>query len=166
MKKTIAIVGATETNGRNIAIQFASMPYRLLLVSDKPYEAGFLKTEILTTHPEAEIEALNCIKDGCWEADIIVLAVSSDEMNRVAEIIKEVATQKIVIKVTDEKNNDEELTKILPYSRLVSVSGFSSPGITISGNDKLVNEQIQQIFNLAGFPNNKEKFQFPNWADN
>jgi predicted dinucleotide-binding enzyme len=150
MKKTIAIVGATEKNGKEIVMKLASIPYRLLLISNELTELDRLKNDLSLKHPHAETEALDCIKDGCWEADIIILTVAPEAKREVAERIKEVATQKIVVNVFNSKDNSPELKKILPYSKLVGVSGNFSE-LKIHGGDTTVNEEIQQIFNLAGF---------------
>ena len=151
MKKTIAIIGATETTGKEIAIKFASMPYRLLLISNEENQLIHLRNQLSDMHPATEIDVLECVKDACWEADIIILAVPSEKMKQVAERIKEVATQKIVIEVFNEKDNRYELIKILPYSKLVSVSDDFQSQIIANGDDKAVNEEIREIFNLAGF---------------
>ena len=159
MKKTIAIVGATESPGKIIAEKFASMPYRLLLISNKTNELDILKNSLSVINPETEIEALDCVKDGCWEADIIILAVPSNNMKHIVERIREVATQKIVVEVIIEKENREELSKSLPYSKLVNVSGDFQAQLFICGEDKAVNEEIKEIFILAGFKIESKKLQ-------
>lgn len=146
MKKTIAVVGATEKNGKAIAKKLASGCYRLLLVSDEATELEQLGNNITTKQPNSDVETLDCVKEGCWEADIIILAVPPEKMLEVASKIKEVATQKIVIEMWGDENKSTELKKILPYSKLVSVSGFGSPEIIINGEHKAVNEEIKQIF--------------------
>ncbi|WP_158605178.1 NAD(P)-binding domain-containing protein [Hanamia caeni] len=151
MKKTIAIVGATEKNGKEIIAKFASAPYRLLLISNEANELEHFGTDITAKYPGSDIETLDCVKDGCWEADIIILAVPPEKIVEITTKFKEVATQKIVIEMWGNETNSEELKKILPYSKLVSISGFCSPKITISGEDKTVNEEIKKIFILAGF---------------
>lgn len=152
VKKTIAIVGATEKEGRRIANQLACMPYRFLFISNKMIELEELTNLILEKYPEAEIENLECVKDGCWEADIIILAVPAEQNQKVAGLIKEVATQKIVVQISDKEKDSNELEKILPYSKLVRVSGnFRSKEIVISGDDKTVNKEISEIFKQAGY---------------
>jgi 8-hydroxy-5-deazaflavin:NADPH oxidoreductase len=102
--------------------------------------------------PTAEIDTIECVKDGCWEADIIILVVASHEEKMVAEMMKEVATQKIVVSISGEENEHEELQKILPYSKLVYVSNIlESKKIFISGKDKEANEEISIIFLNAGY---------------
>lgn len=151
MKKTIAIVGATGKNGKEIIAKFASAPYRLLLISNEANELRELGNNITVMHPGSDIETLDCVKDGCWEADIIILAVPAEKMLEIATKFKEVATQKIVVEISGNENNSTELKKILPYSKLVSVSGLGLREIIISGEDKAVNEEIKKIFILAGF---------------
>jgi hypothetical protein len=146
VKKTIAIVGATETAGAEIANRFSGMPYHLLLVSDKSNELPQLAIDISQKNPVAEIDTIECVKDGCWEADIIILAVPACEEKHVAEMMKEVATQKIVVVLS---NGGAE--HVLPYCKVVRVSLSSENKITVSGNNPAANEEIAWIFNHAGY---------------
>ena len=151
-KKRIAIVGATEPAGRAIVNQFASMPYRLLLISHQPGKLNELAEKITNQYPVAEIESLECVKDGCWEADIIIIAVEAAEEKRVAELMKEVATQKIVVVVTQNENECKEMEKTLPYSKVVKAYiNAETNGIFLSGKSKTVNEEISNIFIQAGY---------------
>ena len=152
VKKTIAIVGATEKTGKIISEKFSSLPYRLLLVSKDLEESKKLFQVISSQKTIAEIDLGECVKDGCWEADIIILAVSHCDEKDAAEKMKEVATQKIVVKVSNEKNIDKDLKEILPFSKLVKAFGdFDSKQIFITGENHAVNEEILSIFNEAGF---------------
>lgn len=151
-KKTIAIVGATEKIGKIIAERFSSIPCRLLLVSNDLNQLQSLSQYISEKQPVAEIDTIECVKEGCWEADMIVLAVPLCEENEAAQKMKEVSTQKIVVSFCDGDDTNKNLNKILPYSKLVKVSGnLESKEIFISGKDETVNEEIRSIFNHAGF---------------
>ena len=151
-KKTIAIVGATEKIGKIIAERFSSIPCRLLLVSNDLNQLQSLSQYISEKQPVAEIDTIECVKEGCWEADMIVLAVPLCEENEAAQKMKEVSTQKIVVSFCDGDDTNKNLNKILPYSKLVKVSGnLESKEIFISGEDETVNEEIRSIFNHAGF---------------
>jgi predicted dinucleotide-binding enzyme len=151
-KKSIAIIGATEKNGEEIAIQLSQGDYDLLLISNNKEALDHLSERIKTRELKAEINFIECVKEGCWEADIIILAIPHDEEKRAAEIMKEVATQKIVVDFSNEKNAGDELNSILPYSKLVRISGdFPSKEIIISGNNKAANEEISEIFNQVGY---------------
>lgn len=152
VKKTIAIVGATEKAGIEIANEFASEDYRLLLVSDNMEKLSDVTEKLSQKKPAAEIESIECVKDGCWEADIIVLAVAANEEKMVAEMMKEVATQKIVVSLSDCDIQNEQLQKILPYSKLVNVSYIAnSKEISIAGNNAPANKEISDIFLKAGY---------------
>jgi hypothetical protein len=158
-KKSIAIIGATEKNGEAIAIQLSQIEYNLLLISNDKEALDQLSEKIKVHSPKAEISLIECVKDGCWEADIIILAVPHDEEKIVAEMMKEVATQKIVVDFSNEENAGGGLSSILPYSKLVKISGdFLSKRIIINGDDEAVNEEIMEIFIQAGYhvyiPNN------------
>ncbi|HEV2830980.1 MAG TPA: NAD(P)-binding domain-containing protein [Hanamia sp.] len=157
VKKTIAIVGATEETGREISRHFMQADYRLLLVSNNKDQLDYLSKSINDKKPKAEIDSIDCVKDGCWEADIIILTVPFHEEKKVAEMMKEVATQKIVVTISDDENNNGTLQQLLPYSRLVKVSGIlNSKKIFISGDDEEANEEVSSIFNQAGYhPENK-----------
>ncbi len=149
VKKTIAIVGATENKGIEFANKLADGDYRLLLISNDSEKLSRLSESIAA---KAEVDTLECVKDGCWEADVVILTVACSEEKMVAQVIKEVATQKIVVIVSEERNLPEELQHILPYSKLVKVS-FSSylNEIIISGNNEEANEEVSEIFNQAGY---------------
>lgn len=151
-KKSIAIIGATEKNGQEIATQLSQREYVLLLISNDKEALDHLSEKMKARPSKAEIYFIECVKDGCWEADIIVLAVPHNEEKMVAKLMKEVATQKIVVDFSDEENAGEGLNSILPYSKLVKVSGnFSTKEIVIRGDDEAVNEEISEILILAGY---------------
>ena len=147
VKKTIAIVGATEKAGVEIAKKFSFIPCRLLLVSNNEEQLLQLYKYISQQNPTAEIDTIGCVKEGCWEADIIILAVPGWEEKHAAKLMKEVATQKIVVVLSN-----AGLERALPYSKVVTVSDiYASNEIFISGPDKAVNEEIIKIFNQAGY---------------
>jgi len=152
VKRSIAILGATEEAGKKIAFRLMHLGFSLLLISNHKEALDYLSKNIEEKKPKAEINFIECVKDGCWEADIIILAVEPMEENRVAKLMKEVATQKIVVSISNKKNTKTELQKILPYSRLVTISNITlSDEIFISGNDSAANEEISMIFKLAGY---------------
>jgi predicted dinucleotide-binding enzyme len=162
VKKTIAIVGATEKSGKIIAKRFSSMPYRLLLISNDQVELNNLSENISARKSMAEIDTIDCVKEGCWEADIIILAVPLCEENKVAQKMKEVSTQKIVVTVCDRNDSHEDLNRMLPYSKLVTVSGdLESSEISVNGEDETVNKEIMSLFNQAGF-HSRENVKYVN----
>ena len=155
VKKTIAIVGAAEKTGTEIARKLATGNYRLLLLSNNITQLNGLSELIKTTTPDTEIEMIDCVKDGCWEADIIILAIEHREQKDIAERIKEVATQKIVACVTDENDTNfigREMQQLLPYSKVVEV--FTEQGsidMLVTGEDAEAVEDIATMFGKAGY---------------
>ncbi len=151
-KKSIAIIGATNKNGEEIATQLGQGDYDLLLISNDKEALDRLSEKMKALPSKAEIYFIECVKDGCWEADIIILAVPRNEEKMVATLMKEVATQKIVVDFSNEENAGDELSSILPYSKLVRISGnFSAKEIVVRGDNKAVNEEISKIFIQAGY---------------
>ena len=152
IKKTIAIVGATEIKGVEITHQFAQHDYRLLLISNDPAKLDLLTKALSEENFKAEIESIACVKDGCWEADIIILAVPLCEEKEAAERMKEVATQKTVVLVSENADELASLQHILPYSKLVRVSGdFHTKEISAGLQDGDADEEILDILQDAGF---------------
>jgi len=151
-KKSIAIIGATDKNGEEIAIQLSYGNYDLLLISNDKEALDHLSEKMKARPSNAEIYFIECVKEGCWEADIIILAVPHNEEKVVAKLMKEVATQKIIVDFSNEENAGDELGSILPYSKLVRVSGnFSAKEIVVRGDDEAANKEISEIFNQVGF---------------
>lgn len=150
--QTIAIVGATENPGTEIANKLAQENYRLLLISNDEHQLTQLTKIINGNKPMAEIDALICVKDGCWEADIIILAVPSHEEKEVVEMIREVATQKIVVSVSRQERDTSLLRGLLPFSNVVKVFISSKPKeIYITGDDEEALQTISNIFKTAGY---------------
>lgn len=151
-KKSIAIIGATDKNGEEIATQLGQGDFDLLLISNDKEALEHLSEKMKARPSKAEIYFIECVKDGCWEADIIILAVPHNEEKIAAKLMKEVATQKIVVDFSNEENAGDELGSILPYSKLVRISGnFSAKEIVVRGDDEAANKEISEIFNRVGF---------------
>jgi NADPH-dependent F420 reductase len=176
--KTIAIVGATGNMGSAIAKSISkSRNYRLLLMSNEPEKLVALKKEVEKTAQHEEVFALSCAKEASWEADIIILATPYESEQEVANKIREVATGKIVISISNPLNssyNDlvtpsdtsaaEELQRLLPTSKVVKTfnttfaANFKTPTIDgqtadafIAGNNGDAVETVAEIVRTAGF---------------
>jgi len=130
--KTVAIIGATGDMGSAIAMSLVNSNYRLLLMSRDKTKLAKLFAYIKRNNPATEVATIECEKEACWEADIILLTVPYKVENEVAEKIREVATQKVVIDVSNPLNEShnhlitepdtsaaEELQKLLPNSKVV-----------------------------------------------
>ncbi len=175
--QTIAIIGAAGNMGSAIATSLAKGNYRLLLKGNKAEKLQTLVQGIKTKYPTADVEAMPCPKEAGWEADIIILAVPFAAEKEIAEKIKEVANQKIVISISNPLNESfdglvtgagtsaaEELQKLLPHSKVVKAfntsfaANFSSPVIDgkqtdafIAGDDDDALETVAELVSTAGF---------------
>ena len=176
-KQTIAIIGATGNMGSAIAKSLAKGNYRLLLKSGNAEKLSALVAEIQQTNPDVEVEGMACPKDASWEADIIIPAVPYEAQKEVAEKIKEVANQKIVISIANPLNQTydgmvttpdssaaEELQKLLPHSKVIKAfnttfaADFATPVIDgkqadafIAGNDEEAVQTVTELVSTAGF---------------
>ena len=176
-KQTIAVIGATGSMGSAISKSLSKGNYKLLLFSREMDKVNALVKNIKTVHPEADVEGIECPVNASWEADIIIAAVPYSAQKDVANKIKEVANQKIVISIANPLNESynglltgsdtsaaEELQKLLPGSKVVKAfnttfaSDFSSPVIDgkqvdafIAGNDEDALEEVSEIVTTAGF---------------
>ncbi len=176
-KQTIAIIGATGNMGKAIAKSISKGNYRLLLLSNHFKKTQILAEEICSVNPFADVEAVNCSVTAGWEADIIILAVPYAAEKEIAEKIKEVANQKIVISISNPLNETfdglltkpgssaaEELQVILPNAKLVKAfntnfaADFAEPVIDgtltdtfIAGNDTEALAYVEELVSIAGF---------------
>lgn len=174
-KKTIAIIGATEKMGAAIARNLSSGNYRLLLFSHDSEKSAELLADIRKIAPAADIELLSCLVDASWEADIIISAVASGAEPEIAEKIREVAIQKVVMIITDSESRAEvrnttgnsaaeEFQRLLPHSKVVktfnslaaadfarAVADGKSIDSFIAGNDKEAVKTVTEIITTAGY---------------
>lgn len=176
-KQTIAIIGATGNMGSAIAKGISNGNYRLLLKGNDQHSLDALVNDIKTQNASADVEPVVCPADASWEADIIILAVPFSAEAEIADTIREVAKQKIVISIANPLNESynglttapdtsaaEELQKLLPNSKVIKAfnttfaADFASPLIDgkqsdafIAGNDEDALQIVSEIVATAGF---------------
>lgn len=176
-KQTIAVIGATGNMGSNIAKNLSKGNNRILLFGNEKEKVAAVINEIKSSNAAADVEALACPTDASWEADIIILAVPYEAEQEIAEKIKEVANQKIVVSIANPLNESydglvtapdtsaaEELQKLLPNSKVIKAfnttfaADFSTPIIDgkqvdafIAGNDEEALQTVAELVTTAGF---------------
>ncbi|MCE3283125.1 MAG: oxidoreductase [Chitinophagaceae bacterium] len=176
-KKTIAVIGAGGNMGSAISRSVSKGAYRLLLKGDSQEQLDALVKEIQTTTPGADVEAAACATDASWEADIIILAVPYQAEKEIAEKIRQVANQKIVISIANPLNETydglvtepgtsaaEELQRLLPNAKVIKAfnttfaADFNSPSISgkqvdafVAGNDEEAVKTVSELVKTAGF---------------
>ncbi|MDF3077882.1 MAG: oxidoreductase coenzyme F420-dependent [Sphingobacteriaceae bacterium] len=176
-KQTIAVIGATGNMGSNIAKNLSRGNNRVLLFGNEKEKAEAVLNDIKNSNSSADVEALECPADASWEADIIILAVPYQAEREIAEKIKEVANQKIVISIANPLNENydglvtapdtsaaEQLQKLLPNSKVVKAfnttfaADFATPVIDgkqadafVAGNDEEAVNTVTELVKTAGF---------------
>ncbi|MFA6946024.1 MAG: hypothetical protein WC220_08985 [Pedobacter sp.] len=127
MKQCIAIFGAGGKTGHGWVKGLAGAGFRLLLMSDDHSELDSLIADINDSKPFAELEVFTCMLEGGWEADVIIINSEFIDDKEVANALKDVLTQKIVIRVaglyneTSQDINLQNLQELLPNSKVVGV---------------------------------------------
>jgi NADPH-dependent F420 reductase len=175
-KQTIAVIGATGNMGSAISKNLSKGNYRLLLCAKDKEKLETLTAEI-KNDAASEVESLDCFVNASWEADIIVVAVPFQAEKEVAEKIKQVANQKIVVSIANPLNETynglltapdtsaaEELQKLLPNSKVVKAfnttfaADFATPMIAgkqvdafVVGNDDESVKTVSELVATAGF---------------
>jgi len=176
-KQTIAVIGATGNMGSAISLSLSKGNYRLLLCANNHHNTQKLIEQLKAEQTSADVEEMDCKVQATWEADIIILAVPFDAEKDIAEKIREMANQKIVISIANPLNSTynglvtppdtsaaEELQKLLPNSKVVKAfnttfaADFSTPVIDgkqadafIAGNDEEALQIVTELVSTAGF---------------
>ena len=91
--------------GAAIADKLSEGNYRLLLVQMRLITNLKSYKTSNRNNLHAEVEIVDCAKEGCWEADIIILAIPYHKLKKVIEKINEVVTQKIVLIISNENES-------------------------------------------------------------
>ncbi|MEO8412893.1 MAG: hypothetical protein ABI472_04510 [Ginsengibacter sp.] len=153
--KTIAIITAGGGEVVAIANALVQQNYRLLLVLKDSTTSAKILTLVGGGAPHADLEIIECVKDGCWEADMIFIDIPDDAVKEVVEMIKEVATQKIVFSMSGYKSKIDgkgSLRNLLPHSKVVRA--INPPGLLgtfIEGDDQEAVQTIYNILKTAGY---------------
>jgi 8-hydroxy-5-deazaflavin:NADPH oxidoreductase len=176
-KQTIAVIGANRNMGSDISRSLSRGNYKLLLFANEQDQLKNLVQEIVSANPSADVEAIDCSVNASWEADIIILDIANYTEKAVAEKIREVANQKIVISLSNslhdtdnsitivkETSAAEKLQHFLPNSKVVKVfntsfaHGISSKSTDdnktvdlVAGNDTEALETVFGLLSIAGY---------------
>lgn len=154
-KITMAIIGAATSTGTAIAKSMAAS-YYLILMDKAADKLTALQSEIKSADYDFVIDTLQCCKEASWEADVIVVAVDSDQLVPVAHKIKEVTTCKPVIHFTNSDDETAALQPLLPHANVVSVwlgkpTGESNNrDATLHGTNREAQEIARKILSKLG----------------
>ena len=176
-KQVVAVIGASGNMGSAFARNLSKGNYRILLRSSKTDGVQSLLNEIKNNRFSADVEIVDDDIEASWEADVVILAVPYAAEKKVAETIRRVVNQKVVISISNPLNEDcdglltppgisaaEELQRLLPNARVVKAfntvfaSDFDQPVIHeqrldcfIAGDDEDALEVVYDLVKTAGF---------------
>lgn len=119
---TIAFSGALTRKNILFLKQLSANGNRLLLANSENIPETDI-AELNQKIPLSEIELVSCFKDSCWEADVIILSAEIPYEYQALRNIEEVATQKLVIFLSEESNSKQfkKLEQFLPHSKLAMI---------------------------------------------
>lgn len=158
VKETIAFIGEADEICGELIQKLAASNYPLVLVSKGRGHFEDLSTKILNDIRGADVEAISCEREGCWEADIVVFNRLRAGDLQLAEKIREVTNQKILVcllntedQLSTSKEDVKTFREMLPNAQWVEVVFDSVSGrMYITG----VNEAstiVTHIFCQAGY---------------
>ncbi|UJH90339.1 hypothetical protein LZ575_16005 [Antarcticibacterium sp. 1MA-6-2] len=154
MKKTITILGDTTNIFPDLMEVLMKQDLRLLFVSEDEFQKSKLKSRLEQTKTVAEVEFTSCERDGCWEADIIVISQPEKVSSDFLEGIREVATQKIVLATyqNTKKLENSNLKQVLPHSKVVLLQVDSQEKeFLMFGDYPEAGDRVKEIFSGAGY---------------
>lgn len=154
MRKTLAILGDAGEFLPEVMKGLMQQDLQLLFVSEDDEKNSDLMAGLGQTEAIAEVEFTSCERDGCWEADIIVITQPGKFSSALLERLKEVATQKVVLAVYDNKLNLDNslLQQLLSHSKVVLLLVDSQEKkFSVFGNDPEAGDRVQKLFSGAGY---------------
>ncbi|GEM_PF-3585849 len=104
MKSTIAITGATNTEGKLLSKELAAKGFSLLLLSPDTAALQAWNNDLQEKFPLVNIDSMQCSYDASWQADILVLNETKEHVLEIATHVKNVVTRKPVIVLQNNKN--------------------------------------------------------------
>jgi predicted dinucleotide-binding enzyme len=151
-KETIAFVELAVEKFPKLINQLAEQNFSLLLVTEDSSQLHALSEEIKSNFPHTNVETVNCVREGCWEADIIIVAETCNAEKELTAKMKEVATQKIVLYIASSKENAleniENIQSFLPHSKIVwAFENEVEDKITIGSGDQEAIAVLSAILN-------------------
>ncbi|MBS1738752.1 MAG: hypothetical protein JSS98_19400 [Bacteroidetes bacterium] len=158
VRETMAFVGEPVAAPNMLIERLAASYYPLVLVANDSNHIETLSKRLFEQTPNADVEVLECAKEGCWEADIIVLNDILSVNDGLIEKIKAVANQKIVVYLIREEEQSPSMIEAVGQlqHRLSNTIGVQlildseTKEFHIAGN-KEATSIIENILNAIGF---------------
>jgi predicted dinucleotide-binding enzyme len=167
--QTIVIIGEGEKS-KGIARCLSDNNGKVLYCHRDLGLATDFVSGLIKSFPHYDIEAVECTYDATWEADLIILALPCEGEVEVADNIRTVANQKIVVATGDAST----LQRLLPHSKIVQAfsdicdEAFFQPAETrskifsvVHGEDPDAVETVRELVTKAGFLAEVDKALIP-----
>ena len=158
VKETIALLGAADPSGQQFICALAAGHHPLVLVDKETDHLLPLATRIAQSHPKAEVATVSCEREGCWEADVIVLMNAAVLRAELLERIKAVAIRKILVYITGMGDHTwpsaervRTVKRLLPYTEWVQVARDPATGIWSISGATGSSEVVRNILARAGY---------------
>lgn len=152
--KTIAILAEKGKISPELLRVLGKSNLRLLFVAENEENKNQLVERLQPLGLKAEIDFTSCGKEGCWEADKILLLRSAEPSEVFIDQIKEVATQKPVWVVSEETETKDQadLKRLLPNSKVIEIKfKKKKKEVSICGKDAEARDEIRQLFEASGY---------------
>lgn len=157
VKQTIAFIGGMGDANRHLLRDLAEADYPVLWVreAERPENAGAdIPAEIFSDN----IEVVCCAREGCWQADVIMLEHPMDGEAGLWSKIREVANQKIVVVVCPHEISSSDLVeeraafrRLLPHAQWVHATHYATvKEIELVGAEEAAAD-IAGIFRIARY---------------
>lgn len=156
-ERTIAIIGEKGKFCPALAEKLAQQNLHLLFISNDEEQNEQIKRQFEKKDHAAKIEFIQCEKEGCWEADVIAFTHPEKISSQLIHRIREVATQKIILIISEEKragNNEYETNfeDLLPHSRVVYlIINAENLEVQIFGKDMEARQMVEGFFSEVGY---------------
>ena len=105
VKETIAFIGKADETSTGLIERLAERQYPVILVDSGNSGFGEVSLGILDHDPTADVAVVECAREGCWEADVIILTEGFIPDPEMLERVRTVATQKTVISLSGDETD-------------------------------------------------------------
>jgi len=177
MKKIITIIGANGNMGSNISRNLANGNYQLILAGNNEQKLAEFTTALKNSSNNQDISYTLDNKEAVQKSDIIIPAIWYQSQEQLANEIKDVSTDKIVVSIANPLNDTydglltepttsaaEELAGLLPNAKIVKAfnttfaADFQNQVLHsqtidsfIAGDDENAVEQVEELIKVSGF---------------
>lgn len=156
--KTMAILSDSKGLPPELLEVLGSCNHRLLFVVENAEKMKRLQESLHFLKIKPEIDFISCEKEGCWEADKILISIPGELPREIVQKIKNVATQKPVWVISNSVyyRRNIYLQSLLPNSKIVEIGlKKNMKEISLSSKDIAAKEEVHRLFKASGFTINK-----------